>query len=555
MKDIRTIKIKDVDYAVGLEWDILENVPNKDLINRLSTKAKSKGKDYGCVIKKDNGTFEVGFAKQNVKGMPALAAILSKELKEVLFVKKINNIDNWVCNLDSRGLIVDQKEGVFSDKDLFDLIDDLSILGQISIVCSKEDYESLFKEDFSNLTFTHIDLEDIIDRNKKISDDVITTIVKKSQLKRNILTAIVLGTIASGSGYYLLTDSQEYIDIINQEHSIPLDSKDKKFKKLIKDNQVKLASRLSMNAGKKLLLEKVNTNIYTKSEIFSHIKELYENYPLYFYEWELDNIQYVKSEDNKDVKFSVVYKRIEESIGYYDEIKEKSLELANKNFKLYNVIAYPGDLGNDIIIIDHYFKQPLKLKDESDDEEALAKLEKEIKVAERDIKRIRDVIGEIEYKVSGELSFIDKKFGSAVSEASEEIDSNVTKALKIYDVIIKKYENQDQSDIVVPEEYTNGSKINLLNMAQKNSYYQWRDDKQAILLPIEPVEKEKQLNYKAFAKVWKFNLNSKDYSTQGVSSIERAVDILSGSDISIYNVNYRIENESWYLKGEMYEKN
>ena len=555
MKDISNIKINDIDYAVGLDWEVIENVSKKDLEDQLNAKAKSKNKDYGCIIKKEDGTIEVGFAKQNVKGLTSLAAIVSKELKEVLFIKKINNVDNWICNLDSRGLVIDGKEGVFSDKDLLELIDDLELLGKISIVCSKQDHEVIFDTGFEHINFTHIDLEDIIERNKKTIDDNINLIIRTSTLKKNLITLIILGTVLGSGGYYIFTDSQTYLDIVNQELSAPLDSKDKKFKKMIKENQAKLAAKMSMNAGKKMLLEKIESNIYTKKEIYSYIKDLYEVYPLFFYEWQLDNIQYVKSEDNRDVKFSVVYKRIENSVGYYNEIKEKSLELANKNFKLYNVVAYPGDLGNNIIIIDHYFKKPLELKQNASEQEQLEQLEKDIKDAERDIKRVRDYIGEVEFRVSNELSFIDKKFGSAVEEAAEEIETNVAKASKIYDTIMKKYSNQDQSDITVPEMYFNGKKSDFLNLAQQNSFYQWRDDKQPILLPPAPTEKAKQATYQAFVKVWKFNMNSQDYSTQGVSSIERAVDVLNRTDISIYNVNYRIENEAWYIKGELYEKN
>jgi hypothetical protein len=555
MKDISNIKIKDIDYAVGLDWEVIEDVSKKDLDNQLNAKAKAKNKDYGCIIKKDDGVIEVGFAKQNVKGLTSIAAIIAKELKEVLFIKKINNVDNWICNLDSRGLVIDGKEGIFSDKDLLELIDDLELLGKISIVCSKKDHDTLFDSGFEHINFTHIDLEDIIERNKRTLDDSINLIIRKSTLKKNLITLIILSTVLGAASYYVFTDSQEYLDIVNQEMSAPLEAKDKKFKKMVKENQEQLAIKMSMNAGKKMLLEKINSDIYSKKEIYTHIKELYEVYPLYFYEWQLESIQYIKSDDNRDVKFSVVYKRIENSIGFYNEIREKTLELANKSFQTHNVMAYPGDLGNNIIIVDHYFKKPLELKQNASEQEQLEKLEKDIKNSERDIKRLRDYIGEVEFRISNELGFIDKKFGSSVQEAASEIEANVTKASKIYDDIMKKYSKQEQGDINVPEKYLNGKKSDFLNLSQQNSFYQWRDDKQPLLLPPAPTEKSKQSTYNAFVKVWKFNMNSQDYSTQGVAAIDRAVDVLNRTDISIYNVNYRIENESWYIKGELYEKN
>lgn len=92
-------------------------------------------------------------------------------------------------------------------------------------------------------------------------------------------------------------------------------------------------------------------------------------------------------------------------------------------------------------------------------------------------------------------------------------------------------------------------------MIQRNSFYVWRDEKQPQYLPPPPSDREKLENFKAFAKSWDFTMNSSSYSTQGVGSIERAVDLLDKTDISIYTVNYKIETETWYIKGELYEKN
>lgn len=556
MKDISTIKINDIDYAVGLEWEeITKGSSHKNLEEKIRQKAKERNRELGCILKKEDGLIQIGFGKQNTKGLVSIAAIVSKEIKDALFVKKINNIDNWICYVDSKGLIIDRKEGVFSDNELLDIIDELQMISDLTVYCSEEDKNNLFREGFDNLNVLNISIEDIIERNKKTSDDTINLIVSKSNLKKNIITIGIISAILGGGYYFLFTDDQMYLDIVNQELSSPISQKEKQFNKTVKENQAKVEAVIARNAGKKMLLEKVETNIYSKEEIYKNIQKLYEVYPLYFFEWQLDNIQFVKSEDNKDIKFSVVYKRIEDSIGYYNEIKEKSLELANKSFKLYNVVAYPGDLANNIIIIDHYFKKPVEIKSGESEQEKIAKLEKEAKDAERQIKRIKDNISEIEYRISNETSFIDKKFGSAVEEAAEEIETNVTKAVKLYDNIIKKYKSQNQEEISIPDQYYSGKKSEFLNLAQQNSFYQWRDDKQPILLPPPPTDKAKQALYQPFVKVWKFNMNSQDYSTQGVPSISRAVDVLNRTDISIYNVNYKIENESWYIKGELYEKN
>lgn len=555
MKEINSVKINNVDYAVGLEWEELHLNSKKDFSAKLKETAKSKNKEFGCVIKKDNGSIQIGFAKPNNKGLISIAAILSKELNDTLFIKKINNTDNWICYIDSNGLIIDRKEGIFSDQVLFEMIDEIQLTGSISITCSKEDQDSLFSDGFEYATFTNIYIEDILERNKKNIDDTINLIVKKSNLKSKLITSTIFVVFIGGASYYILTDSQEYKDIVNQELSSPLEMKESKFKKMIKENQEKLSLKLAENAGKKMLKEKIESNIYTKEEIHTYISSLYNLYPLYFYEWKLEGIQFIKSEDNKDIKFSVIYKRIDDSIGYYNEIKEKSIELAKKNLKLYDIIAYPGDLGNNIIIVDHYFKKPLEIKQGQSEQEQMAKLEKEIKDTEKQLVRIKDNISEIEYRVSNEISFFDRKFGSSVSEAAEEIETNVSKGIKLYDKVMETYQKQNQESITIPESYYASKKIEFINLSQQNSYYQWRDDKQPYLLPPAPSDKKKQENFKAFAKVWKFNINSQDYATRGISSIKRAVELLNKTDISIYNISYKVENESWFIRAELYEKN
>lgn len=555
MKEINSVKINNVDYAVGLEWEELHLNSKKDFSAKLKETAKSKNKEFGCVIKKDNGSIQIGFAKPNNKGLISIAAILSKELNDTLFIKKINNTDNWICYIDSNGLIIDRKEGIFSDQVLFEMIDEIQLTGSISITCSKEDQDSLFSDGFEYATFTNIYIEDILERNKKNIDDTINLIVKKSNLKSKLITATIFVVFSGGASYYILTDSQEYKDIVNQELSSPLEMKESKFKKMLKENQEKLSLKLAENAGKKMLKEKIESNIYTKEEIHTYISSLYNLYPLYFYEWKLEGIQFIKSEDNKDIKFSVIYKRIDDSIGYYNEIKEKSIELAKKNLKLYDIIAYPGDLGNNIIIVDHYFKKPLEIKQGQSEQEQMAKLEKEIKDTEKQLVRIKDNISEIEYRVSNEISFFDRKFGSSVSEAAEEIETNVSKGIKLYDKVMETYQKQNQESITIPESYYASKKIEFINLSQQNSYYQWRDDKQPYLLPPAPSDKKKQENFKAFAKVWKFNINSQDYATRGISSIKRAVELLNKTDISIYNISYKVENESWFIRAELYEKN
>jgi hypothetical protein len=554
MKEIYNIPINDVDYAVGLEWEEIVISKTTNINNEIKSVAKRKNRDNGCKISTDN-KIQIGLARQNTKNMPVAACFVSKVLKDTLFVMKVNNLDNWICYVNSEGLIVDGKEGIFGREQLIDILDELGVLGTLKIACSEEDRIDLFSDDNIDYDFKIISIEEILAENKKTQDDVVTLLVKEGSLIRNLVYGMVIAGVA-GAGYYLFfQEDQLYLDIIDQQLSVPLTAKEEAFKKVYADNQAKIASAIYENSGKFILREKVESNIYTKQEIFEHLKELYETYPLYFYEWEFDSIQFSKSDDNKDIKFSVIYKRIENSVGFYSEIKDKALELAKSKFQLYNVNAYPGDLDNNIIIIDHYFKKPAVLKDNESEMDIMNKLEKEKKKADKSLEDIKTRISETEYRVSSEIGFISKKFTSAVQDAADEIDGDVASGIKIYDKLIKSYKNSGQEEIDVPASYYSGNKNDFVNMTQRNSFYLWRDEKQPKLIPPAPTDRDKLVNYKAFAKSWDFTVNSSNYSTQGVGSIERAVDLLDRTDISIYTVNYKLDNETWYIKGELYEKN
>jgi len=553
MKEIYNIPINGVDYAVGLEWEEIPISKNTNINAEIKSTAKRKGKDYGCKINTPN-KIQLGLARYNSKNMTVAACFISKSLKDTLFIKRIDNVDHWVCYVNSEGLIVDGKEGVFGREQLIDIIDELSILGPLIISCSEEDKLDIFREDEDSYEFNIIDFKDIVFDHKKVNDDIAALLVKESNILSKLIIGVVIAAIAGGTYYMLFTDDQAYLDIVNQELSAPLTAKEKAFNKMIKDNQTKLSADIYANSGKQMLKEKIESNIYSKQEIYDYMKNIYETYPLYFYEWEFDSIQFNKSADNRDIKFSVIYKRIENSVGFYNEIQEKALALAKEKFKTFKVTAVPGDANNNIIIINHYFKQPIEIKQNESEAELLAKFDVAKKKNEKEIARIKSQITEVETRVEN-ASFISKKFGSTVSDATIEIEDSVSKGVKMYDTLMKSFKNKGQSEVVIPDSYSNANKNEFMNLAQRNSFYQWKDEKKPALLPPAPTDRKIAESFKPFATAWTFGMNSLDYSTQGIESIKRAVDLLDKTAISIYTVNYTIENESWYIKGELYEKN
>lgn len=213
---------------------------------------------------------QIGLSRPNTKNMPVAACFVSKALKDTLFVMKVNNIDNWVCYVNSEGLIVDGREGIFGREQLIDIIDELSVLGTLKVACSEEDKIEIFNDDGLDYDFNIITIDEILTLNKKTADDVVSLLVKEGSIVRKLMYGAVICGVA-GAGYYLfIQEDQLYLDVINQELSIPLTAKEKAFDKVYKDNQAKIAESIYQNSGKFILREKLNLIFTRKRNLCSH---------------------------------------------------------------------------------------------------------------------------------------------------------------------------------------------------------------------------------------------------------------------------------------------
>lgn len=554
MKEIHNIEIEGGKYAVGLDWEEISFSKNSSLNSEIKALSKKKNKQYGC--KNTHGIRkQVGFSKVTSKGLIAAGCIVSRALEDTLYIKKLDNVDYWVCYVDSEKLVAKGREGIFNEENLVEIIDELILIGDIKITCTEEDRDALFgSTELEAVTFEYKSFKEILQSTKKNSDDVIGILYRDSNYIKIGGVALSVMVLAGGAYYYLFSENPLYEEIINQELSAPLDGKEAEFKKAVSQAANSFAGKMSLNSGKKMLIEKIETNIYSKSEIFSHIKEMSEVFPVYFFEWQLDSIQFIKSDNNKDIKFSATYKRIKDSIGYYEQINKELIPIIQQKLHPLNINTYPGDLDNNVMIMDVYFKQPAQVEDQKSEEEVQQEIKKQTEETNKKVQKIREQISQIEFEVS-QSGFFERRFSSLIDDSAESIESLVNQGGKLYQDLLKTYEKQSNEVINVPESYYSGSKKGFLNLMQQNSYYEWKDDKKALTLPPTPTNQDQLKSFVPFTKVWTFSLGTKDFSTEGVDSIKNAVDILDKPAIGIYTVNYKIENETWDIKGELYEKN
>jgi len=548
----RLIEINGVKYATGLEWNSFDYDGKTRLDMEINTAARKSGKDWGCKLLHVNDRKQLGFGTKELKGYVALGAVLARTFKELLYVKILNEEEFYICYLDNDGLVASDYEGVFNGTELLNKIQTISgTTSQLNIAVSAEDQENIFDED-DDFNYKIINFDEIVKNFRKTPDDIIDRVVQEDHKIKYIMVGTVIAALAGGSYFLFSKPKPEYDEIINHEIASPLDRKANALKVFFQKEQPAIETQAYMNKGKIVVKNKVETSIYEKKELISHIKDLYAAYPPILNEWVLSQIRFDKLKNDSDIKFSIVLNRLPDSYGFYSEAETVTRELS-KALPLFNIKVFPADTSNDVLIADFYFKEPKEVLSEKEFQEKIAKLNKEQADIQASVSRTQTEIGEIELNVQANTGYFKQRFGSYLEEVAEDITSKVSVETRKIDGFIKKYKELQNYKLEIPEEYTAGTRLELLNTAQQNSYYQWKVDVNSKAIP-EKEQNDKSPNYTYYARSYDFAINSKNVDTKGLEALNGALNLIDKPYYNIYGIQYDINNEQWIIKGEMYEK-
>jgi hypothetical protein len=555
MKDNSLIEFSGIKYAVGLDWEGLpQNIKTKAISHEIKLLSKKKGKDIGCKIFKEDNR-QIGFAKNTQKNKISLGSLVAKEITNSLFFKQIDNLSYWVCGINAEGLVMRTAEGVCDEEELRDIIDDLRNLGDINLSCSEPDGDKLFEGDEIDIVFNHITIEEIISKVKRSKDDEINELIGTSVVAKKVVTfsvsALIIGVIYT---LFFQVDPL-YQDIIDGDFEKQLKITEKQYKILKKEGNSKALQENFYNSGRMIVSEEFVTSIYSKEEMVEKINLLFNNFPKYLVEWELDIIEFNKEIDNSDIYFSVVYKKISDSTGFQAEIKENIEKISGK----LDVRSIFNEVTNDGSVIAYklYFKDAVELVSEVPQNEVVEDNKKTEKDNIKKIKRIKSEISKL-IADTEEVGFIGKRFGGTLEDLADEVDSQSRKASKLYKELITIYTNVEKAGVEIPIEKINGSKSKIVNLEQKNYVLDWRVETSSKSIPEIPRVKKGEKSLTPFIKVWNYTLSSSSkYQSvsYGLTGLKNSVNLIKEPWININNITYKIDNESWSIKGEIYEKN
>lgn len=549
----RLIEINGVKYGTGLSWESFDYDGSRRLDMDINIIAKRNGKDWGCKILHVPDRKQIGFGTKELKGYVSLGAVLSRtNYKELLYIKRLNENEYYACYLDDRGLVLADHEGVFDSTGLITMIHTINMAtGQLTIGISSEDQTLIFDEE-DEYQFKIVTFEEITKNFRKTPDDIIDKIIRENKKVKYIIIGAVAVALG-GAGYLLFSKPKvEYDEIINHEIGQKLDQKETLLTKFLNKESPNIEKNVFINTGKTAILNKVESSIYTKKEISKGIQQLYETYPPILNEWQLNQIRFDKLKNDSDIKFSIVLKRMDDSFGYYTDAEAVTKKISEK-IPLQNFKIFPADTSNNILIAEFYYKEPKEIKSDNSFQEKLDKLNKEQLEIQNSVKLTKTEIGDIELDVQENTGFFAKRFGSQIEEKASEISDKVMTESRKIDKFIKSYKELQNHTVNVPEEYTAGTRLELLNSSQKNSYYDWKVDTNSTAIPQKDANK-KSTNYDYYARSYDFSINSRSYNTKGVEEINSALNLLDKPYYNIYGIQYDINNEEWVIKGEMYEK-
>lgn len=561
---MKSISINNTKFVTGLNWEDLPTVTSKTLNAEIKKLLKAKNNIYGCKHFRGNNR-QIGFADKTYYNQVSLAIALMKsfeEQKSGLFIRQVDQLNYWICLITEKGNFSKEFEGIYSDTETHLKIEEAVELGYHLII---EEYQlDAIEKEFSlenySVDIENHDFESKLKTYKKSSEDTITEL--KVGNKQIIMQSVKIGVtiLVLGASYeFLYKYDPLYQEIYDQQFSGSVTSAEQAYKKKLKVATKNQSQDEFSNLGKKIVVNRMESNVYSKEEIYNYMKNFNDKLPLYLVEWEFSSYEYSKNIKDNEAKFTLNYTRIKDSTGYYDEVRNELDKLIKNEIKPLRYKLVEGTNTATDISYDIYFKEPkiTAIENLADKQKRLAENKNKI---EKSIKKNKDEVAKLESSIE-ELGFYDKRFGGKLEEIKENIITSSQAVVKGYKDLTKLNEEANSKQIVVPKEYVSGSSNELINLAQQNPGLDWKNLK-IVKLPdpkntkkIKPVKgKEAEPELKAYANELGFEINSKSNITSGIENSKVAIDLIKKSWININSFSYKVNNETWTIKGEGYEE-
>lgn len=560
MDKSKVVNYQGRDFAIGLVWKEFSGSKPSILKNKIKESVhRGKFDGYGAKIDIDKSKVQVGFSSKAAKDIPSLALAFAKqeEYRGSLVLAKIDENQYWAVSITEDGLIVSGYDIIYTKEIFVETISEFLEFEDESVSVfiasdSSNEIQNILASSFSNLdsvnTFDIDDLISVLNKSMNIVQVYNPAIDTIKQLSTLALTVAAM----VGGYFFVFKEDPKYEEITTNVISDNFRSKYSKLKKDEKRNKKQQIDESSyVNIAKSELISKRNT-AYENEDIIFFFNKLFNDFPLYLVEWELNDIHY-RGENNE--YFSITYKRIENSFGFRDQLESELVKLLKSSgYERYS-FNYPSKSG-DVVEIRIAFKDKKSIANTSDtiNNDELSKRTKEIK---DELENILKVISKVEDR-GLELGFFDKRYGGALEEIESDIISQVRKGDKLFKELKKQKSDFDTQDISFDEALIGGSRSEMLSTMQQYSYYSWKEAQNPVKYPTNQGRGSKDSVPSFYAQSYEFGVdvgsNIDVIGLSGLRTLLLSDKLLNKPYIKIKSISFSLNNEVWSVKGETYEK-
>lgn len=560
MSKSKLIKFKGKDFGVALDWQ--EFVGKKNVVrNKIKDTLKKKKHDgFGVKIEQDKSRMQVGFSNKELKGIPSLAKFLAskEEFQNSLVLLNFDDDLFWMCGITKTGLIESGSDSLY-DKDEFIS----AVSGYVTLLDDEEEKKIMIAENDADLLEALIG-DDVVGCNVEIfdEDEVLSGTLKNAEIElvfnakvdmiKQLSTLGLMGAVLTSGYFFVYLEDPLYNKIVQSEISEGFYEEKSGYEQFLKDQDKKLSNSYEMVA-KKEIWQKFNS-AYTNKDIFNYIDELSLMFPIYLVEWELEDITF---NDVSDEYFRISYKRIPNSYGNTQELKESVNSIMKNNGIDSSKYSFQNpSVSGDRLFVNIKFKeeQILQLTDGTNQKEATKNLAK----LQKTLTSLTSSIQELESEVM-EFSFMDKRFGNSLKDKEEEILDLVDNSARIYEDMKKERKKLELKEVKMPESFVSGSKSEVLRMTQSYSYYMWNTSQPPVSYPAQSKgSKKKGQEIRIYAKSTPISVNAGGnldiLGLDGLKNILLNESLLNKPYIKVNSVSFNLQTEEWNIQGEYYEK-
>ncbi len=560
MDKSKVVNYQGREFAIGLNWkEISGSKPSilKNKIKELVHRGKYDG--FGAKIDFDKTKIQVGFSNRKAKDIPSLALAFANQERYhgTLVLAKISDSEYWAVSITEEGFIVSGYDIIYNEDNFVETISEFLEFEDDSVSIfiaedSEDDIKSLLSDSISDLDGIQIfDIDDLLSDISKSANIVQVYNPSVDTIKQ--LSTLALTVAAMVGGYFFVyKEDARYEEVTTGTISDGFRGKYSKFKKTQKKSKKTNVDASSyVNVAKSELLNLRNT-AYSNEDIVGFMEQIFDDFPLYLVEWELNDIHY-NGENNE--YFSISYKRIEQSFGYREQFEnEVSKLLKDKGYDRYR-FSYPSNSGNIVEIrLAFKTKAALNIGSDSFDKDELTERTSQI---QNELTEIAKEIAKIEEDAM-EIGFYDKRYGEVLSDYEDQIIAQVRKGDKLFKEIKKQKTDFDTQDISFDNTLIGGSRAEMLSTMQQYSYYSWKESQNPVKYPSNQGRGTKGFTPSFFAQSYEFGVdvgsNIDVIGLSGLRTILLSDKLLNKPYIKIKDISFSLNNEVWSIKGETYEK-